>query len=301
MKTLLPLLLLAGLARAEFSYQVQKSQLPEDASVTSGMIVVIDGGSTLNLDATAITGNGDGSSVIRIDFAYDTELTIGAVVEVGFLTVACGVATFQRSNETTYPYQPGAVSPVAFPLPGLIEDCETANQPSHPFGLEEVYPNPSTGSLQVSYGMEQQGPARLRLFDGLGEYRATIYSAQTNRGLHHLEYTLPPTLPMGLYHLVMESEEDSTAHTVVFQADGSSWNGAEIALTNDIGYCEIPAGLLAQDALVQMSDSTGASLGTGSSRIGIVLEKDGQVIGSCVVPATAAERPLSYRMTVETD
>ena len=101
MRVLLPLLLLAGMAQAEFSYIVQKSEMPEDATIQSGLIVVQSGGLPMPLDQTGIV---DGGTVYEVVFNYDTTLFNGDEIEVGFLTIACGIASFQRSNESSYFY-----------------------------------------------------------------------------------------------------------------------------------------------------------------------------------------------------
>ena len=69
----------------------------------------------------------------------------------------------------------------------------------------EIFPNPATDQLHISYALDKPTPVRLRLIDLLGrQTRDMVYPAQTS-GIHHFTWKIDD-LAAGTYLLVLEAE-----------------------------------------------------------------------------------------------
>lgn len=95
---------------------------------------------------------------------------------------------------------PSPVSPLVAPGPAGIDIAESRDTPT-----VTVFPNPTTGSIQVKTGELASGDYQFRLLDAQGKVQYQVKTALNTGDLHRLE--LPSHLPSALYLLQLSNDQ----------------------------------------------------------------------------------------------
>jgi PKD repeat protein len=76
------------------------------------------------------------------------------------------------------------------------------NEQNQPVSGLQVYPNPTTGNLNLSFTLNEKGPLKIDLYSIDGRLAAPLFNTmQSNAGEYKLNYALPADLQTGLYLL----------------------------------------------------------------------------------------------------
>jgi len=104
-------------------------------------------------------------------------------------------------------------SPVDYFVNGINTVCEDgfevgADEQPMAFQLGEAYPNPFNPTTTLSYTLEENGPASLKVFDLSGREVATLVDGMSERGTHRVTFDAG-TLPSGVYFYTLQANGQS--------------------------------------------------------------------------------------------
>ncbi|MFN8302345.1 MAG: T9SS type A sorting domain-containing protein [Saprospiraceae bacterium] len=96
-----------------------------------------------------------------------------------------------------------------------LDDLHTFTPSENPAGLLRVAPNPFTFGATITYGLTEDTPLNLVLYDAMGRPVKTLEQSDlTPAGVHHLDLDAD-ALPPGMYYLVLQTASERRISSLV--------------------------------------------------------------------------------------